>query len=455
MFEFKLEKDEIKNLLENDDNFIKNFLSSITHPSDIVEIFRLTEIENWPKLLSLIDDPEKKAHVFFRLDKEEWQLLFPLLSVLEIANIIKELQTDDAADLLVEVPIEQRLLVLRLLTREERLQVQDLLRYPNDSAGGIMQLELAVIKESQNVEDAIKIVRDLVEEDTEVLSMWVVDEQNRLVGVVALVDLLLNKSTKNINEIMNTDIISVHPLVDQEQVAIMFQKYDLITLPVVDEQNRLLGRIVVDDVVDVLTEEAEEDALHMAGISSEELLYKGSVFSTAKVRLPWLGLALGCSLISAMLLHVFEPLLQKLVVIFAFVPVITAMSGNVGTQSATVLIRGFATGKFDLWNVPRILFKEVRVGILMGIIYGIFAGLTAIYILSENNYYFGVVVFLAMVSSMMMASILGVLAPSLLKKLNVDPAISSGPFVTTFNDITGILIYMLICSVFLSYIKIG
>jgi magnesium transporter len=282
------------------------------------------------------------------------------------------------------------------------------------------------------------------------LSIIVVDQGRHLTGSVALVDLLLNKATTKISSIMDKDVVSVKPLVDQEEVAGLFKKYDLLALPVVDDENRVLGRIVVDDVVDVLAEEAEEDVLHMAGTTTQELLYQSAVFATARVRLPWLGVALCCSLVSGFLLHYFEPTVERAVVILSFVPVITAMGGNVGTQSATLLIRGFATGKLDLTDVPTFLFKEIRVGLLMGTVYGIIAAVTAVVILTDFNFYLGIVVFFSMMAGMMTAAVLGVIAPSLLKKFDFDPAIASGPFVTTLNDIAGIIIYMLIATAFLS-----
>ncbi len=450
MNEHYLTKDEISDLLNRDDKEIAAHINSISHPADISEFFRQIPVKEWPRLLRLISDDERAA-VVFDFERNEWSQLLPLLSPQEIAEIIKKLETDDAADLLADIPLPERLEALRLLSQKDRNQVQLLLRYPEDSAGGIMQLELALVTEDATVQDAINIVRQLVEEDVEVLSVLVVDHNRRLVGTLALVDLLLNKATTKVASIMDKDLVFVKPLLDQEKVAAIFKKYDLLSIPVVDDSGRVLGRIVVDDVVDVLAEEAEEDALHMAGTSTEELLHEGDVFATARVRLPWLGIALCCSLISGFLLHFYEPIMEQAIVIFALIPVVTAMGGNVGTQSATILIRGFATGKFELRDVSKFLFKEIRVGMLMGIVYGSFAALVATFLLTEFNFYLGIVVFLAMVAGMMTATVLGVVAPSLLKRLNFDPAIASGPFVTSLNDIAGIVIYMTIATAFIKH----
>ncbi len=427
---------------------LKSYFDSLPHPADITEYLDQVEVSEWPKLLRLIEDPEKRAQVVAEIDEAKWRDLLAQLQPEEIAEIIREMESDDAADIIAKLPLSLRYETLYRLPVPERHQVLELLGYPEDSAGGIMQIELARVREDALVSDAIIKVRELVEEDVEVLAVWVVDSHDCLVGSVDLADLLIHKSTQIIRTFMKTDLICVRPLVDQKEVAQLFRKYDLLTLPVVDDENHLIGRISVDDVVDVLTEEAEEEALRMAGTSVQELVHPEQVFSTARIRLPWLAVALLCSLISASLLRLFQPLLEQMVVIYAFLPVIMAMGGNVGTQSSTILIRGLATGKSDLSDIPRMLFKEIRVGLLMGLFYGSCAGLVATFILSSQNYVLGSVVLISMVMAMITAASLGVLAPALLKKLNIDPAIAAGPFVTTLNDITGILIYILTSQLF-------
>lgn len=448
-----LSNEELNFLLAKDDSALKSYIAGITHEADIIELFRQINIEEWPRLLRLIDDKDMRAAVVSGFDRAEWHSLLPRLTGDEIAEVIKQLETDDAADLLANIPLAERFDALRMLSQKERAQVQQLLRYPQDSAGGLMQLELALVQEDALVSDAINMVRQLVEEDVEVYSVLVVDQHYRLLGTLALVDLLLNKATTQVSSIMDTDVVFVKPLLDQEEVAALFKKYDLITVPVVDDKGRVLGRIVIDDVVDVLSEEAEEDVLHMAGTSALELMHQGDVLATARVRLPWLGIALCCSLVSGFLLHYFQPTVERAVIILSFIPVITAMGGNVGTQSATLVIRGFSSGKFDLHQVPTFLFKEVRVGLLMGTIYGFFAALVGSIFMTDYNFYLGVVVFISMSIAMMAAAILGVIAPSLLKRLNIDPAIASGPFVTTLNDIMGIIIYMLTATLFIAQLE--
>lgn len=433
---------------------LKSYFASLPYPADITEYLEQVELSEWPKLLRLIEDREKRAQVVAEIDESKWRDLLAQLPAEEIADLISEMESDDAADIIAKLPLSSRYETLYRLPVAERHRVLELLGYPEDSAGGIMQIELARVQADAQVSDAILRVRELVEEDVEVLAVWVVDTQDCLVGSVDLSDLLIHKSTQVIRSFMKTDVICVRPLIDQKEVAQLFRKYDLLTLPVVDDENHLIGRISVDDVVDVLTEEAEEDALRMAGTSTQELIHPEQVFSTARIRLPWLAVALFCSLISASLLKFFQPLLEQMVAIYAFLPVIMAMGGNVGTQSSTILIRGLATGKADLSDIPRMLFKEIRVGLIMGIFYGACAGLVATFILSSQNYVLGCVVLISMIVAMITAAALGVLAPALLKKLNVDPAIAAGPFVTTMNDITGILIYILTSQLFYQAFRI-
>lgn len=445
--------EEIHHLIDGDDDSLRAYFASVPFPADISEFFEKVDVRQWPRLLRLIEDPEIRANVVAQFDSARYEELLEVLSPDEISALIGEMESDDAADFIAILPFPKRMEVLRKMAPQERKYVQQLLKYPEDSAGGIMQLELAEVPQNATVADAVRRVRELVEEEVEVLAVWVVDNEGRLKGHVALVDLLLHKATTSIATLMDTDVVSVTALVDQEEVAQLFKKYDLITLPVVDDQDRLIGRIVVDDVVDVLEEEAEEDALRMGGTSSEELYHRQEVVSTARIRLPWLAIALGCSLISATLIKSFEPMLSRVAIVFAFLPVIMAMGGNVGTQTSTILIRGIATNKISLTDLPRFLYKELRVGALLGLVYGVSAALVTTFVLTDTNYPLGLVVLLSMVCASITAAAMGVFAPAMLKRFNFDPAIASGPFVTSLNDISGILIYMSTAGLFLTYLE--
>lgn len=450
-----MDSDDLRAVLRGDDVTCAAFLRLVSHPADIVEALRSLEAEEWPRILRLLEDDETRAEVVTLLEDGEAEELVEHLPPEEVGALVRQMDSDDAADFLAELdPAEQRE-ALDALDAEERKDVETLLSYPEDSAGGIMQVERAEVPDSATIRESIARVRALVDDGVEIHRVYVSDESGRLVGSVDLVDLLLHHGDEPIAKYLQPLIASVTPLVDQEEVAAIFRKYDLVTLPVVDEQGRMIGRIAHDDVVDVLHEEAEEDVLRLAGTDAEELLYKDRALPIARVRLPWLAVNLLGSLMSAALLSMYEPILEQVIVIAAFVPVITAMGGNVGTQSATILTRGFATGRLDLEDVPRLAFKELRVGLIMGSLCGLVVGGIASLFFDGGRGYLGLVVGLAMISAMTAAAVVGALAPAAMKRFGVDPAIASGPFVTTANDIVGIVIYMSTALAFLEQLKGG
>lgn len=442
MNERNLKTSPDKSILHEDDASLQEYFASLHQAADVKDYIEQFDSQEWPRLLRLVDDLDKRAEVVALLDEPQWEELRALLTPKEIAELIQEMESDDAADFIANLPDKERIETLRRLPYSERVLVQQLLRYPEDSAGGIMQIELAQVLNTATVADAIKTVRQLVEDEVEILAVWVVDSLGKLVGSIALEDLLLNKSTTQVSTLMETDIVSVKPSVDQEKVAALFKKYNLITLPVVDNDNVLLGRIVIDDVLYVVAEEAQEDALKMGGTRPEELMYQEKVFATARIRLPWLSVALISSLVSASLLHFFEGILHAAFFLFPFVPVVTAMGGSTGLQSATVLISGMSSGRISIKHVPRILFKEMRVGLLMSCGIGLAAAAYAMLVISPGNIVFGMVVLASMIMAMFIAATLGVCAPALLRQIGVDPAIAAGPFLAPALDIIGILIYL-------------
>lgn len=428
---------------------LKNYFAHLSYPADIAEYLEQVDLSEWPKLLRLIEDPEKRAEVVAGINETKLRDLLTKFKPLEIAEIIREMESDDATDIIAKLPLSLRYETLCRLPEQQRHQTLELLGYPEDSAGGIMQIELAHIQEDSSVADAIVKVRELVEDDVQVLIIWVVDTSNRLIGSVELSDLLIHKSTTNIKNLIKTDIICVKPLVDQKEVAQLFKKYDLLTLPVIDDEGYLLGRISVDDIVDVLTEEADEEALRMVGINVEELTtHQERMISIARTRIPWLAISLICSLISATILQLFQHMIEKMTIIYAFIPVVTAMAGNVGSQSSTILIRGFATGKTNFTDIPKLLIKEIKIGLIMGAFYGICAALITTLVLTDRNNFLGCTVLTAMTAAIVTAGALGVLAPTILHRFKADPAIAAGPFVTAFNDITGVLIFIITAECF-------
>ena len=445
--------DDLEAVLRGDDATAATFLRLLPHPADVVESLRVVEVKEWPRLLRLVSDEAERAEAVALLEESERAALLELLAPDEIGRLVRNLETDDAADVIEELEPQEQREALQSLQPEERAQVEELLQFAPDTAGGLMQVERAQVHKDATVETAIACVRSLVQEDIAIHAVYVVDDDEHLLGIVDLAHLLLHRADKRISTIMQPPVAKVTPDVDQEQVATLFKKYSAVSLPVVDREGRMLGRILHDDVMHVVVEEAEEDALKQAGTSAEELLYRDRVFPIARVRLPWLVTTLFGSLVSATLLFWYQPVMEQAVVLASFVPVITAMGGNVGTQSATILTRGLATGRVQISELSSVLFREFRVGLLMGGVCGTCVGIVSIVFFSHGKPLLGVVVFVAMVCAMTAAASMGTLAPAAMKRFGVDPAIASGPFVTTANDITGIIIYMSTAMLFLDYIK--
>jgi magnesium transporter len=444
---------DINAVLRSDDATASAFLRLVSHPADLVEVLRIVDMDEWGRLLLLIQDLETRAEILASLDEDERDILVEQLPKDELSSLLSEMDSDDAADVIGELEPDEKEEALSQLEENDRAVLEALLSYPEDSAGGIMQVERAQVSQETTVAETISMLRELVQEGIDPHLVYVVKDDNQLVGCIDIVDLVLNPSERQVGEFAEQPDATVKPLLDQEKVADLFRKYDLVALPVVDDTGRLLGRILFDDIVDVLTEEAEEDALLMAGTDREELLYRDRPLRIALVRLPWIGINLFGSLIAAFLLHFYESVMEQAIIIAAFIPVITAMGGNVGTQSATIITRGLATGRVDFRDLPKILFREFRVGLFMGMVCGVGVGFIAVVLFGSGRIFLGLVVGIAMVSAMTAAALAGTMAPVAMKKMNIDPAIASGPFVTTANDIIGILIYMSTAIAFIEYLK--
>jgi magnesium transporter len=445
--------DDLEAVLLSDDSVASAFLLLLPHPADVVEALRAVDVDHWPRLLRLISDDSERAETVALLEEDERGRLLELLRPDEIGELIKNLDSDDATDVIEDLEPSEQEEALASLLPEDRAQVEELLRYEPDTAGGIMQVERAQAKMSETVADAIAKVRALVEDDIQVQVVYIVDDEERLAGIVEITRLLLHRGEKKIADIVEPVLAKVLPDVDQEEVARLFKKYGIFSLPVVDKEGRLIGRILHDDVIDVVVEEAEEDALKQVGTSSEELLYRDRVFAIARVRLPWLIVTLLGSLVSAKLIHLYSGVLDTAIVLAAFIPVVTAMGGNVGSQSATILTRGLATGRVDSGDLLGVILRELRVGLVMGVVCGGVVGAIAALFFSGGKPVLGLIVFSAMVSAMTVAATVGALAPALMKRGGVDPAVASGPFVTTANDSIGIVIYMSTALFFLDRLR--
>ncbi len=376
--------------------------------------------------------------------------LAELLKPDQLTEAIEEMASDDAADVLADLPEPLARDLIEALPREDRREVETLLKYPEDSAGGLMQVELVSVPETATVDQTIEAVRANAEEVSTFHFVYVVDDEHRLVGVLNLGALLLAPPDRPISELMKRNVHVVNPEVDQENVAQMFQRYDLVALPVVDDRGRLLGRILHDDVVDVLEEEADEDIMHMAGATTHEpeLVYTDQVLKIAGVRLPWLLATLAGLTIPALLVWAFQISFPQMMALVPFIPVIGAMGGNVGSQSSTIVVRGFATGRVDFHNLGRFLFKELIISTLMGLACGVLSGVVAI--VWHGDPMLSITVAVSMVVAIIASALMGVLVPYFFRLVKIDPAIAAGPLVTTIDDIIAIGIYYVVALALIS-----
>ncbi len=424
---------------------IKEALTNV-HPSEIASILQNFDPDDHAKILEALDN-ETASEVILELDPEQREDILEDFDADKIADIADEMDSDDAADLLGELPEQTAKTVLDKMDPEEAKDVKPLLKYPEDTAGGIMQTELVKVSQNSTVQDTINWIRLIADEVEDFLMIFVTDEDDKLVGEISLSKLILASPSTQVTGIMEPVEVTVTPYVDQEEVAKIFQKYDVLSLPVIDGTGSLLGRITADDVLDVISEEASEDMLQMAGVGdSLHPLFTPTV-SRIKLRTPWLLLTLiGELFIAFIIVTAFQPTLEKVAILAAFMPAIMATGGNVGLQTTTIIIRSLGMGTINVKQIFKIIVSELRVGLALGLICGSIAALIGA-LISYNQpevFKLSLAVFIAMVSATLATSFIGVAAPLTLQKLNFDPAAASGPFLTMFNDIFGSVFYLLI-----------
>ncbi len=434
---------KVSNLIEDGDESALDEVVRGTHPADLAALLGVLPHELWPPLLTRLDIA-RISDVMEELPDHLRDDLAEHLLPQQLTDVVEEMASDDAADVIADLPEDVAADVIEALPREDRHEVQTLLAYPEDTAGGLMQTELVSISEHATVDQAVGVLRSAKEDVGEIFFVYVVDDENRLVGVLNLGALLLFRGDRPIRELMKTKIRAVNPEEDQESVARMFKRYDLVALPVVDIDGRLLGRILHDDVVDVLQEEADEDIMHMAGATTAEpeLVYTDQLFRIAGMRLPWLLATLAGLAVPAVLTSGFQISFPHMKELVPFVLVIGAMGGNVGSQSATIVVRGFATGRVDFQNLGHFLFKELVVSSLMGLACAVLSGVVSQ--LWHGDLRLSATVAISMFVAIIASAILGVLVPFFFRLVNIDPAIAAGPAVTTIDDIVAIGIYYLV-----------
>jgi magnesium transporter len=418
------------------------------HPADLADLFESLDQELWSQVLQQLEI-SAAASVLAELPDSLRAALAGRIPLQQLAGMLEQMTSDDAADVLADLPAQLANQLLEALPREDQRGVESLLAYPEDTAGGLMQVELIAVTWDASVDQAVEAVRGNAEQAGILHFVYVVDDNNRLLGVLKLTRLILARGSTPVRELIDHDILAVTPLVDQEEVAWMFRRYDLVALPVIDEGGHLLGQVIHDDAIDVLAEEASEDILQMAGVQSSEpeVVYSDRLVKIAAARLPWLLATLAGLKISALLYWRFQLTFPQLLALIPFIPVISAMGGNMGAQSSTIVVRGFAIGRVDFHNLGRVLSRELLVGCMIGVVCGTLTGVLAVF--WRGNLLLSLTVASAMVAAIVVAALVGVLVPYLFKWLKVDPAIATGPFVTTLEDILATSIYYLFATLML------
>ncbi|WP_396181398.1 magnesium transporter [Flavobacterium sp.] len=447
--EFKISKElitQIENLIQQNNIVDLESILHDIHFADIAEIMNDLDTSEAIYIFNLLDS-EITAEILLELDEEVRETILSTLSAKEIAEELDELDTDDAADIIAELPQSKKAQVISELEDVEHAKdIVDLLRYDENTAGGIMAKELVRVNENWTVLTCVKEMRLQAENVTRVHSIYVVDDEDHLKGRLSLKDLLTTSTKTQISDIYIKKVDYVRVETKDVEVARIMQKYDLEAIPVVDELGRLVGRITIDDIIDIIKEEADKDYQLAAGIS-QDVEADDSILELTKARLPWLVLALFGGFISVKVLGIFEPMMESHRMLLFFTPLIAAMAGNVGVQSSAIVVQGLANNSItgSLWNR---LLKELSLSLLNG---SILAGILILgsHFLLGYEFIIGITVSIALLSVIVIASLIGTFIPIVLDKYGVDPALATGPFITTSNDIMGIIIYFTIAKLVL------
>lgn len=434
------------NIAETDDRSLSNLFDEMHH-ADIAEVLEELSFDDALYIIKLLDT-EKTSDILTELDEDTREKILQSLSSEEIAKEINELLSDDAADIIGELPEEQKEKVISQIEDVEHAKdIVDLLRYDDDTAGGLMGKELIKVNENWTNLRCVREMRRQAENFDKVHTIYVVDDNEVLKGRLSLKSLLTTSTKTPVKEVYNQKVTAVKVDENDEDVAKIMQKYDLFVIPVVDEMHRLVGQITLDDVVDVIREEADKDYQMAAGIT-EDVEADDTILELTKARLPWLVLGLFGGLGAAYIMGGFEEALEKHKILFFFTPLIAAMAGNVGVQSSAIIVQGLANNnlKGSLWKR---LFKEVGLslanGIILGLLvlgYGLIQGFD-----TTVNY----AIACSLVIVIIIAALIGTFVPIILDKKGIDPALATGPFITTSNDIFGILIYFMIAKMMLGF----
>ena len=418
---------------------VKNILEKL-HAADVAYLFQYLNEGEQHKIFGLIADSEMASEILSQIDAHTSARILTRIEREKAAEILQGMDADDKVSILEDIAEEVREEILGHLSESDAESIEELFQYPEDTAGRIMNTSYFALQEDVTVSDAISELQKRGADATEmVFYVYVVDSRNHLIGVCSLRQLLLVPPSTTVMSVMTHEVVSVNPETDQEDVARLVEKYDFLAVPVTDDENKMLGIVTVDDVIDVIRHEATEDIMKMVGTGDE--YHTRSVLRSARLRMPWLLAAFLGGYIGIQFLTMFNATLEKVVAIAFFLPIIIAMGGNIGITSMTIVVRGLATGKIAVKQLRMVIVKELSVALLLGVLYGSLLMVLA-YLQFGDITYLGFVAGVSMLISMLMAAAIGTLMPIVLHLLKVDPAIATGPFVTSTVDSLGILVYL-------------
>jgi magnesium transporter len=430
--------DGLKQAIEKENNdFILQSLDGV-NPADITETLEEFTTDESRYILNLLDT-QIGAEVISNLEEDTLKRFLRVFSPVEIASYIDFIDSDDGADILNELPLKIREEVISTLTNSEKADhIVDLMRYDEDVAGGIMAKELIKANLNWTVEQTTEEIRNQAENISKIFSVYVVDNKNKLLGRVSIKKLLLARRGTLIKDIFDDDVIAVKTYDDEEEVVTAMKKYDLEAIPVVNMQNNLMGRITIDDIVDVITEQAEEERQLMSGIS-EDVEEDDSIWMLTRARIPWLVIGLVGAFFGAEVIGIFESDIASIPIMAAFIPLITATAGNVAIQSSSIVVQSLANKSVFQDSTIKRLFKVIAVALLNGMLLAILA--FAISYFRRGDFDISLIVAISLSCVVLLASLSGTITPIILDKLDINPAAASGPFITTFNDILGLAVY--------------
>lgn len=437
----------IQSLLENNKELLYQILDDV-YPIDIAIILKEVDDELLSSFCHLVDK-ERLAETIEQSDLDLQKRILAKLTIDEVIEIFLHMSNDDVTDILGNLPFQFRKDILRSMKKGESNEIEHLLGYAPDTAGGIMTTEYLVLRGDLTISNALQKIKE-IGPVTEVLDViFIIDRHKKLIGTVGLREILIADEGSKLVDIMNENVISTYPEEHQEEVSRLVSKYDLTIIPVVNHNNALLGIITVDDIIDVISEEHSEDILGLGGVSKEEKVHS-SLSESVKKRLPWLLVNLATAFLGSLVISMYEDTISQVVALAAIMPIIAALGGNSGSQSLSVVIRGLALGELNIKEDGKLLFKQIVLGLINGFIVGVVAGI--IMYIRYGNPYLGLVVVLAMIGNMIIGSVFGFIIPVILKSIGVDPALASSIFVTAITDVFGFLIFLGLANIFLPYL---